>query len=120
MMPDDALERLKKHDAVFFGAAGWPEKVPDHISLWGLLIPFRRNFQQYVNLRPVRLMPGIPCPLAGRKPGDIDFWVVRENSEGEYSAIGGRCFEGTDYEMAVQENIFSRRRVDRILRDAFE
>src|SRR3954465_10893849 len=120
MMPDDALERVRKHDAVFFGAAGWPATVPDHISLWGLLIPFRRNFQQYVNLRPVRLMPGVKCPLADRKPGDIDFWVVRENSEGEYSSIGGRMYSGTDEEFATQQAIFSRRGTDRIMRFAFE
>ena len=120
MMPDDGLEQVRKHDAVFFGAAGWPDTVPDHISLWGLLIPFRRNFQQYVNLRPVRLMPGMKCPLAGRKPGDIDFWVVRENSEGEYSSVGGRMFDGTEHEMAVQQAIFTRRGVDRIMRFAFE
>ncbi|HYK54711.1 MAG TPA: isocitrate/isopropylmalate family dehydrogenase, partial [Candidatus Eremiobacteraceae bacterium] len=94
--------------------------VPDHISLWGLLIPIRRRFNQYVNLRPVRLMPGIASPLAGRKPGDIDFWIVRENSEGEYSSSGGRFDEGTDDERAVQESIFTRRGVDRILAYAFE
>jgi tartrate dehydrogenase/decarboxylase/D-malate dehydrogenase len=120
MMPEDGLEQVSKHDAVFFGAAGWPASVPDHISLWGLLIPFRRNFQQYVNLRPVRLMPGIKCPLANRKPGDIDFWVVRENSEGEYSAIGGRMFDGTENEMAMQQATFTRRGTDRIMRFAFE
>ena len=120
MMPEDGLEQVRKHDAVFFGAAGWPATVPDHISLWGLLIPFRRNFQQYVNLRPVRLMPGVKCPLAGRKPGDIDFWVVRENSEGEYSSIGGRMYEGTENEFATQQAIFSRRGTDRIMRFAFE
>ena len=119
MMPDDGLERIRKHDAIFLGAVGWPD-VPDHISLWGLLIPIRRRFQQYVNLRPVRLMPGIATPLAGRKPGDIDFWIVRENSEGEYSSIGGRLNEGTDAELAVQESIFTRRGVDRILRYAYE
>ncbi len=120
MMPEDGLDQVRKHDAVFFGAAGWPATVPDHISLWGLLIPFRRNFQQYVNLRPVRLMPGIACPLANRKVGDIDFWVVRENSEGEYSSIGGRIFDGTEYEMATQQSTFTRRGTDRILRYAFE
>ena len=120
MMPDDTLDRLAKHDAVYFGAAGWPATVPDHISLWGLLIPFRRGYAQYVNLRPVRLMPGIPCPLAGRKPGDIDFYVVRENTEGEYSAIGGRMFEGTEREVVVQESVFSRKGVDRILKYAFD
>ena len=101
MMPDDGLEQLKKHDAVYFGAAGWPATVPDHISLWGLLIPFRRGYDQYVNLRPVRLMPGMKCPLADRKPGDIDFWVVRENSEGEYSSVGGRMYAGTEREFVT-------------------
>ena len=90
MMPEDWKEKIGKHDAIFFGAVGWPAKIPDHISLWGSLILFRREFDQYVNLRPVRLMPGVPSPLADRKPGDIDFWVVRENTEGEYSSIGGR------------------------------
>jgi tartrate dehydrogenase/decarboxylase/D-malate dehydrogenase len=120
MMPRDGLDIVRRHDAIFFGAVGWPATVPDHISLWGLLIPFRRSFDQYVNLRPVRLMPGMKCPLANRKPGDIDFWVVRENSEGEYSSVGGRMFEGTDREIVVQESAFSRRGVDRILRYAFE
>ena len=120
MMPEDGLDQVRRHDAVFFGAAGWPATVPDHISLWGLLIPFRRNFQQYVNLRPVRLMPGVKCPLADRNPGDIDFWVVRENSEGEYSSIGGRMYAGTDEEFATQQAIFSRRGTDRIMRFAFE
>jgi tartrate dehydrogenase/decarboxylase / D-malate dehydrogenase len=94
--------------------------VPDHVSLWGLLIPMRRGFQQYVNLRPVRLMPGITSPLAGRNPGDIDFWIVRENTEGEYSSVGGRMFEGTPQEMVIQESVFTRRGVDRILRYAYE
>ena len=120
MMPEDALERLNKHDGVFFGAAGWPDKVPDHISLWGLLIPFRRGYDQYVNLRPVRLMPGMKCPLADRKPGDIDFWVVRENSEGEYSSIGGRMYAGTEREFVTQQAVFSRQGVDRILKYAYE
>ncbi|MGZ8202247.1 MAG: isocitrate/isopropylmalate family dehydrogenase, partial [Burkholderiales bacterium] len=120
MMPEDALERLSKHDAVFFGAAGWPATVPDHISLWGLLIPFRRGYDQYVNLRPVRLMPGMKCPLADRKPGDIDFWVVRENSEGEYSSVGGRMYSGTDREFVTQQAVFSRQGVDRILKYAYE
>ena len=120
MMPDDALERLKKHDSVFFGAAGWPETVPDHISLWGLLIPIRRTFHQYVNLRPVRLFPGMRSPLADRGPDDIDFLIVRENNEGEYSQIGGRIYEGTDDEIVFQEAVFTRRGVDRILRYAFE
>ena len=119
MMPPDGLDRLREHDAVFLGAVGWPD-VPDHVSLWGLLIPIRRGFDQYVNLRPVRLMPGIPCPLAGRAPGDIDFYVVRENTEGEYSAVGGRMFEGTEREMATQQSVFTRHGTDRILKYAFE
>jgi tartrate dehydrogenase/decarboxylase / D-malate dehydrogenase len=119
MMPEDGLAQIKGHDAIFFGAVGFPN-VPDHVSLWGLLIPMRRGFQQYVNLRPVRLMPGITSPLAGRSAGDIDFWIVRENTEGEYSSVGGRMFEGTDAELVVQESIFTRRGVDRILRYAFE
>jgi tartrate dehydrogenase/decarboxylase/D-malate dehydrogenase len=119
MMPADGLDTIKGHDAIFFGAVGFPN-VPDHVSLWGLLIPMRRGFQQYVNLRPVRLMPGITSPLAGRKTGDIDFWIVRENTEGEYSSVGGRMFEGTDNELVIQESLFTRRGVDRILRYAFE
>lgn len=119
MMPADGLDAIKGHDAIFFGAVGFPN-VPDHVSLWGLLIPMRRGFQQYVNLRPVRLMPGITSPLAGRKTGDIDFWIVRENTEGEYSSVGGRMFEGTDAELVIQESLFTRRGVDRILRYAFE
>jgi len=118
-MPDDGLERIRGHDAIFLGAVGFPN-VPDHVSLWGLLIPIRRQFQQYVNLRPVRLMPGIRSPLAGRAPGDIDFWIVRENNEGEYSSVGGRMFAGTEDEIVIQESIFTRRGVDRILRYAFE
>lgn len=119
MMPDDWKEQIGRHDAIFFGAVGWPEKVPDHISLWGSLIQFRREFDQYVNLRPVRLMPGVPCPLAGRKPGDIDFFVVRENTEGEYSSIGGKIFPGTDREVVIQETVMTRTGVDRILKFAF-
>jgi len=120
MMPDDWKDQIGHHDAIFFGAVGWPETVPDHISLWGSLIQFRREFDQYVNLRPVRLMPGVPCPLAGRKPGDIDFFVVRENTEGEYSSIGGRIFPGTEREVVVQETVMTRVGVDRILRFAFD
>lgn len=119
ILPDDWKDQIGQHDAIFFGAVGWPEKVPDHISLWGSLIQFRREFDQYVNLRPVRLMPGVPCPLAGRKPGDIDFFVVRENTEGEYSSIGGRIFPGTDREVVVQETVMTRVGVDRILKFAF-
>ncbi|ANN78055.1 tartrate dehydrogenase [Bordetella flabilis] len=120
MMPADWFDQLKDCDALYFGAVGWPDTVPDHISLWGSLLKFRRHFDEYVNLRPVRLMPGVPCPLANRAPGDIDFYVVRENTEGEYSSIGGRMFEGTDQEFVVQESIFTRRGVDRILQYAFE
>jgi tartrate dehydrogenase/decarboxylase / D-malate dehydrogenase len=120
MMPEDWKERIGKADAIFFGAVGWPETVPDHISLWGSLLQFRREYDQYVNLRPVRLMPGVPCPLAGRKPGDIDFWVVRENTEGEYSSVGGRMFAGTDREVVIQETVMTRFGVDRVLRYAFE
>ena len=119
MMPVDGLARIRHHDAIFLGAVGFPG-VPDHVSLWGLLIPIRREFQQYANVRPVRLMPGVKCPLADRKPGDIDFVVVRENNEGEYSSIGGRLYEGTDYEMAVQQSVFTRHGVDRILKYAFD
>lgn len=120
MMPDDWFEQLKGFDAIYFGAAGWPATVPDHISLWGSLIKFRRDFDQYVNLRPVRLMPGVPCPLANKKVGDIDFFVVRENTEGEYSSVGGRLFEGTERETVLQESIFTRKGVDRILKYAFD
>jgi len=119
MMPEDGLDQIRHHDAIFLGAVGFPG-VPDHVSLWGLLIPIRRAFQQYVNLRPVRLMPGVPCPLRDKQPGDIDILIVRENNEGEYSSIGGRIFDGTDQEMAVQQSVFTRRGVDRILRYAFE
>jgi tartrate dehydrogenase/decarboxylase/D-malate dehydrogenase len=119
MMPEDGLQRIRHHDAIFLGAVGFPG-VPDHISLWGLLIPIRRQFRQYANLRPVRLMPGVPSPLRDRKPGDIDFYIVRENNEGEYSSIGGRIYEGTEDEIVVQESTFTRRGVDRILKFAFE
>jgi len=120
MLPEDWQEQIGGHDAIFYGAVGWPAKVPDHVSLWGSLLRFRRTFDQYVNLRPVRLMPGVPSPLAGRKPGEIDFYVVRENTEGEYSSIGGRMFHGTEREVVVQETVMSRIGVDRILRYAFE
>ena len=119
MMPADGIELIRHHDAIFLGAVGFPG-VPDHVSLWGLLIPIRRAFRQYANIRPVRLMPGVPCPLAGRQVGDIDFIVVRENNEGEYSDIGGRMYEGTDQEMAVQQSVFTRQGVDRILKVAFD
>ncbi|KPG95588.1 tartrate dehydrogenase [Pseudomonas sp. RIT-PI-q] len=120
MMPDDWFEQLKDFDAIYFGAVGWPDKVPDHISLWGSLLKFRREFDQYANIRPVKLFPGVACPLANRKPGDIDFIVVRENTEGEYSSVGGRVFEGTEHEFVLQESVFTRRGVDRILKYAFD
>ncbi|WP_420223904.1 tartrate dehydrogenase [Pigmentiphaga litoralis] len=120
MMPDDWKAQIGGHDAIFFGAVGWPATVPDHISLWGSLLKFRREFDQYVNLRPVRLMPGVPSPLANRQPGDIDFYVVRENTEGEYSSVGGRMFEGTDREVVIQETVMTRTGVDRVLKFAFE
>jgi tartrate dehydrogenase/decarboxylase/D-malate dehydrogenase len=119
MMPNDGLAQIRDMSGIFLGAVGFPG-VPDHISLWGLLIPLRREFEQYVNLRPVRLLDGVDSPLKGYKAGDIDFYVVRENNEGEYSELGGRMFSGTDMEMAVQESVFSRRGCDRIIRYAFE
>jgi len=119
MMPDDGLRQLRPFDAIFLGAVGHPS-VPDHVSLWGLLIPIRRIFRQYVNLRPVRLFNGIESPLKKWKPGQIDFTIVRENNEGEYSNIGGRLYEGTEDEMAVQQTVFTRRGVNRVLRFAFE
>jgi tartrate dehydrogenase/decarboxylase/D-malate dehydrogenase len=118
MMPADGLEQLRPFDAIFLGAVGHPS-VPDHVSLWGLLIPIRRAFRQYVNLRPVRLFEGIETPLKNWKPGQIDFCIVRENNEGEYSNIGGRLYEGTEEEMAVQQTVFTRRGVDRVMRFAF-
>lgn len=117
MMADDGLDRLRDHDAIFLGAVGFPG-VPDHVSLWGLLIPIRRKFQQYVNLRPVRLLKGISSPL--KNPGEIDFYIVRENNEGEYSTIGGRLYEGTREEVVVQETVFTRKGVDRVMKFAFE
>lgn len=119
MMPEDGIDQLRDSDAIFLGAVGFPG-VPDHISLWGLLIPIRRQLQQYVNLRPVRMLKGMVSPLQGRGPADIDFLVVRENNEGEYSEIGGRLYSGTDQEMAVQETVFTKKGVDRVLRYAFE
>jgi len=118
MMPEDGIDRLSQHDAIFLGAVGFPG-VPDHISLWGLLIPIRRQFDQYVNLRPVRLLPGVRCPLRDKQPGDVDFWVVRENTEGEYSSIGGRMGTGED-EVVLQTAVFTRKGTDRIMRYAFD
>ncbi len=119
MAPADGIAQLQDYDAIFLGAVGFPG-VPDHVSLWGLLIPIRRQMQQYVNLRPVRLLKGITSPLRDREPNDIDFFVVRENNEGEYSEIGGRLYRDTEAEIVVQESIFTRKGVDRILRYAFE
>ncbi len=119
MMPEDGIDRMSDSDAIYLGAVGYPG-VPDHISLWGLLIPIRREFHQYVNLRPCRLFHGVPCPLVGRQPGDIDMLIVRENVEGEYSEIGGRLYEGTENEVVMQESVFTRMGVDRILKYAFE
>jgi tartrate dehydrogenase/decarboxylase/D-malate dehydrogenase len=120
MMPDDWKERLAGTDAIYFGAVGWPATVPDHISLWGSILKFRREFDQYVNLRPVRAFAGVPCPLAGRGPGDIDFLIVRENTEGEYSSVGGVMFQGTPREFVVQQSTFTRLGTERIMRYAFE
>lgn len=120
MLPPDWNATLSKFDAIYFGAVGMPDQVPDHVSLWGSLLKFRREFDQYINLRPARLMPGVKCPLAGREPGDIDFWIVRENTEGEYSSIGGKIFEGTDRETVIQETVMTRTGVDRVVKYAFE
>ena len=120
MMPADWDDKIQGHDAIYFGAVGAPDKVPDHIAVWGLLIKIRREFDQYVNLRPARLMPGVRSPLAGRQPGDIDMWIVRENTEGEYSSVGGRMYPGTEREIVLQETVMSRVGVDRVLRFAFE
>ena len=120
MMPENWKEDISPKDAIFFGAVGWPAVLPDHESLWGSLIQFRREFDQYASVRPARLMPGVKCPLAGREVGDIDFYVVRENTEGEYSAIGGRMFPGTEREAVIQETVFTRHGTDRIMKYAFE
>ena len=120
MMPDDWKAQLQPLDAIYFGAVGWPAAVPDHVSLWGSLLKFRREFDQYINLRPVRLFEGVPCPLAGRKPGDIDYFVVRENTEGEYTNLGGIMYPGTDREIVVQETVMSRFGTDRVLKYAYE
>ena len=120
MLPNDWKEKIGGHDAIFFGAVGDPSKVPDHISLWGSLLKFRREFDQYINLRPVKLFDGVPCPLANKKPGDINMLIVRENTEGEYSSVGGRMFKDTKREIAIQETIMSRHGVDRVQKYAFE
>ncbi|WP_180684064.1 tartrate dehydrogenase [Tepidicella baoligensis] len=125
MLPDDWKDQIGGHDAIYFGAVGWPEKIPDHISLWGSLLLFRREFDQYVNLRPARLMPGVIAPVvrrdgSPRQPGEIDMMIVRENTEGEYSSIGGRMYPGTEREIVMQETVMSRHGVDRVLKFAFE
>ena len=120
MLPADWQEQIGGHDALLFGAVGWPEKMPDHVSLWGSLLKFRREFDLFVNLRPARLMPGVRSPLAGLEAGDIDMIIVRENTEGEYSSIGGRMFEGSEREVVVQETVMSRFGIDRVLEYAFE
>ena len=120
MMPEDWKAQLQGMDAIYFGAVGWPATVPDHVSLWGSLLKFRREFDQYINLRPVRLFDGVPCPLVGRKAGDIDFFVVRENTEGEYTSLGGRLYEGTEREIVIQESVFSRFGTDRVMKYAYE
>jgi tartrate dehydrogenase/decarboxylase / D-malate dehydrogenase len=125
MMPDNWRDQIGGHDAIYFGAVGWPEKIPDHISLWGSLILFRRDFDQYVNLRPARLMPGIIAPVvrrdgSPRQPGEIDMYIVRENTEGEYSSVGGRMFEGTPREFVQQQSVFTRHGTDRVLKFAYE
>ncbi len=119
MLPEDGIDQMRLFDAILLGAVG-DLRVPDHVSLWGLLLPIRRRMQQYVNIRPVRLLPGIETPLSGRTAEDIDFIVVRENNEGEYSEIGGRLYSGTDDELVMQQSVFTRKGVDRILRYAFE
>ncbi|MGO9014602.1 MAG: tartrate dehydrogenase [Dissulfurispiraceae bacterium] len=119
MMPEDGLDQLRRYESIFLGAVGHPG-VPDHVSLWGLLIPIRRGFRQYINLRPVRLLKGVKSPLAGRGPADIDMVIVRENNEGEYSEIGGRLYAGMPEELAVQQAVFTRKGCDRVMRYAFE
>jgi tartrate dehydrogenase/decarboxylase/D-malate dehydrogenase len=120
MMPADWKAQLQGMDAILFGAVGWPAIVPDHVSLWGSLLKFRREFDQYINLRPARLFEGVPCPLAGRKAGDIDMLIVRENTEGEYTNLGGTMYAGTEREIVIQESVFSRFGADRVLKYAFE
>lgn len=125
MLPDNWKDQIGGHDAIYFGAVGWPDKIADHVSLWGSLLLFRREFDQYVNLRPVRLMPGIIAPVvrrdgSRREPGEIDMLIVRENTEGEYSSVGGRMYAGTEREIVLQETVMSRVGIDRVLKFAFE
>ncbi len=119
MMPEDGWDILQQHDAILFGAIGAPD-VPDHIPVHNLLLPMRRRFDQYINLRPACNFEGTPCPLRDKAPGSIDMLVYRENTEGEYAPCGGRLYQGTAHEVAVQSNIFTRRGIERILRAAFE
>ena len=119
MMPDNALATLQEYDAIYLGACGWPT-VPDHVSLWGLLLPIRKSFEQYVNVRPVRCLPGIQSPLAGRGPAEVDMVFVRENTEGEYSGAGGRVHIGHPTEVAVEVPIFTRSAIERCARFAFQ
>ncbi len=120
MLPDNWKEKINKHDAIFFGAVGMPDRYPDHITLWGSLLKFRREFDQYINLRPVKLLPGIKSPLADKKVGDIDMVIIRENTEGEYSSVGGKMYEGTDREIVLQETVMSKHGIDRVQKFAFE
>ena len=125
MLPDNWKDQIGGHDALYFGAVGWPAKIADHVSLWGSLLLFRREFDQYINLRPARLMPGIIAPVvrrdgSARQPDEIDMYIVRENTEGEYSSVGGRMFPGTEREIVMQESIMTRIGVDRVLKFAFE
>ena len=118
MMPEDGLDRLKAHDAIFFGAVGAPD-VPDHITLWGLRLPICQGFDQYANVRPTRILPGLSAPLRDKGPGDLDWVIVRENSEGEYAGHGGRAHRGLPEEVATETAIFTRVGVTRIMRFAF-
>lgn len=120
MMPENWKDIVGDMDAIYFGAVGWPDTVPDHISLWGSILTFRREFDQYINMRPVRTFEGVKCALSTPKADDIDFIVVRENTEGEYSSIGGIMYEGTDREVVLQQSVFSRHGTDRVLKYAFE
>ena len=120
MMPNDWKSKISNHDAIYFGAVGWPEVVPDHISLWGSLLKFRREFDQYINLRPVKLMPGVPSPLANRNPGDIDFYIVRENTEGEYANVGGFQYLDFPEEIGIQTGVFTRKGCERVIKYAFD
>jgi tartrate dehydrogenase/decarboxylase/D-malate dehydrogenase len=120
MMPKDALSVLEGYDALYLGAVGLPDAVPDHVSLWGLLLPIRKAFEQYINVRPIQLLPGIQSPLRVKGPQDINFVCVRENTEGEYAGVGGRVHTQTSAEVAVQTSVFTRSGVERVMRYSFE